>query len=127
MQRVPAETAYAESVGYSRAVRRAGVIEVSGTTALRRGEPTPRGAYDQARTALEIVVAALEALGGGVADVVRTRIFVVDMEANAQPVGRAHAEVFGELLPASSMYGVSALIAPELLVEIEATALLEQR
>jgi enamine deaminase RidA (YjgF/YER057c/UK114 family) len=116
MQRVPAGDPWEEHCGSSRACLRDGVIDVSGTTAA--GD----GAYDQATAALAAVLAAVEALGGGAGDVVRTRIFVVDIAANGEAVGRAHREVFGVVAPASGMYGVSELHHPELLVEIEATA-----
>ncbi len=100
----------------SRACRRDGVIEVSGTSAP--GE----SAYEQTRAALAEVLACVEALGGGAGDVVRTRIFVVDVTANGEAVGRAHREVLGAVGPASGVYGVAELHAPGLLVEIEATA-----
>jgi enamine deaminase RidA (YjgF/YER057c/UK114 family) len=92
------------------------VIEVSGTTAA--GD----GAYAQAREALAAVLAAVERLGGGAGDVVRTRIFVVDIQAHGEEVARAHREVFGVVGPASGVYGVAGLHRPQLLVEIEATA-----
>jgi enamine deaminase RidA (YjgF/YER057c/UK114 family) len=116
VQRIAAADAWEEHCGSSRACLRDGVIEVSATTA-------PGGsAYDQARTALEAVLAAVERLGGGAGDVVRTRIFVVDIAANGEAVGRAHREAFGVVGPAAGVYGVSGLHAPELLVAIEATA-----
>ncbi|MGI8801844.1 MAG: Rid family hydrolase [Solirubrobacteraceae bacterium] len=116
MQRIPAENPWEERLGASRACRRGGVIEVSGTTAP--GED----AYAQARDALAGVLAAVEALGGGAGGVVRTRIFVVDIAANGDDVGRAHSEVFGLVAPACGVYGVAGLRSPDLLVEIEATA-----
>jgi enamine deaminase RidA (YjgF/YER057c/UK114 family) len=118
VQRIPAENPWEEQLGSSRACRRDGVIEVSGTTAP--GET----AYDQARDALTGVLAAVEFLGGGAGDVVRTRIFVVDIAANGEAVGRAHREVFGVVAPATGVYGVAGLHRPDLLVEVEATALL---
>ncbi|MGI8557635.1 MAG: Rid family hydrolase [Solirubrobacteraceae bacterium] len=119
MQRVPGDNEYAERFGYSRAVRRAGVIEVAGTVAAGPD------AYSQAIAAMEKVIRSVESLGGGVADIIRTRMFVVDIARHAEDVGRAHAESFGLALPASAMYGVAALIAPGLLVEVEATAVLD--
>jgi enamine deaminase RidA (YjgF/YER057c/UK114 family) len=107
---------WGDRIGYSRAVRVGDLIEVAGTTAP--GD----SAYEQARAALGVVEAALQELGAAVADVVRTRMFVVDMETNAEDVGRAHGEVFGEIKPATAMYGVTGLLRPEMLVEIEATA-----
>lgn len=119
MQRVPGDNDYAERFGYSRAIRRGGVIEVSGTAAAGPD------AYSQAIAAMKNVIRSVEALGGGVADIVRTRMFVVDIARHAEAVGRAHAEAFGLALPATAMYGVTALIAPEMLVEVEATAVLD--
>ena len=69
------------------------------------------------------VVEALEALGGSASDVVRTRMFVVDIAANSEAIGLAHGEFFGTAMPAAAMLGVSALIDPGLLVEVEATAI----
>ena len=115
-ERVAAATEWAERYGYSRAVRAGDIIEVAGT--VGRGDT----AYEQARDALATIVAALGELGATPADVVRTRMFVVDVAANGDDVGRAHGEVFGEVRPATAMYGVAALISPEFVVEIEATA-----
>lgn len=125
VRRVEAGTQWGERFGYSRAVRRAGTIEVSGTTGLVDGKPVGPGAKEQAKRALELIVAGVEAVGGTIRDVARTRMFVVDIAANGEEVGRAHAEVFGEVRPATAMYEVTGLIQPDLLVEIEATALLE--
>ena len=105
-------------MGYSRAVRAGNLIEVAGTTAP--GD----SAYEQARTALEKIEAALGELGASLNDVVRTRMFVVDIERNGEDVGRAHGEVFAHIKPATAMYGVTGLLAPEMLVEIEASAVL---
>ena len=114
--RVPARNEWGDRIGYSRAVRASDVIEVAGTTAP--GDT----AYDQARAALETIDAALKELGASLDNVVRTRMFVVDIEANADEVGRAHGEVFADIKPATAMYGVTGLLRPEMLVEIEATA-----
>lgn len=94
------------------------MIEVAGTTAP--GD----SAHEQARAALDKIEAALAELGASLDDVVRTRIFVVDIERNGDEVGRAHGEVFAEVRPASAMYGVTGLLSSEMLVEIEATAVL---
>lgn len=104
--------------GYSRAVRCGNYIFVSGTTS--EGDD----AYAQAKGAIERIGTALEMAGGSLRDVVRTRMYVVDI-ANWEPVARAHKEAFGSIAPASTMVEVSALIAPDLLVEIEADALLD--
>jgi enamine deaminase RidA (YjgF/YER057c/UK114 family) len=121
VERVPAETEWAAPFGYSRAVRRGDVIEVAGTTAA--GEVEAMDAGEQARVAMRRVLDAIEALGGAAGDVVRTRMFVVDIAANHDAVGRAHGELFGAAMPAASMLGVTALIEPSLLVEVEATAI----
>jgi enamine deaminase RidA (YjgF/YER057c/UK114 family) len=102
-------------VGYSRVVRAGPHVWISGCTAEGL---TP---YDQARGALGVVLAALEKVGATAADVVRTRIYVTDI-ARWEEVGRAHGEVFGDVLPATSMVEVSALIEPRMTVEIEAEA-----
>ena len=114
--RIPARNEWGDRYGYSRAVRVGDLIEVAGTTAP--GD----SAYEQARAALASIDAALTELGASLANVARTRMFVVDIAANAEDVGRAHGEVFGDVKPATAMYGVTALLRPEMLVEIEATA-----
>ena len=109
-------------VGYSRAVRVGDTVHVAGTTAVRDGlVVAPGDAYRQAQVALEIVVAALADCGATPADVVRTRLYVTDIR-DWEAVGRAHGEVFADVRPASTMVQVGALIDPELLVEIEAEA-----
>lgn len=103
------------AVGYSRAVRTGPYVAVSGTTAA--GETVA----DQAREALRRIETALAEVGASLSDVVRTRIFVTDI-SRSQEVGAVHAEVFGGIRPAATMVEVSALISPELMVEIEADA-----
>ena len=113
------------TVGYSRAVRVGNVVEVAGTTALRDGAVVGEGdAYAQTVRALEIIGEALRAAGATFADVVRTRLFVVDIVRDQEAVGRAHGEVFGAIRPAATMVEVRRLIDARLLVEIEATAII---
>lgn len=110
-------------MGYSRAVRVGDTVHVAGTTAVRDGRVVGAGdAYTQARVALEIVCDALAECGASAADVVRTRIYVTDIGL-WEAVGRAHGELFADVRPASTMVQVAALIDPELLVEIEAEAI----
>ena len=112
-------------IGFSRAVRVGTRIEVSGTAPIRDGKTAGIGdAYTQTTVALAIIVAAVEQAGGTAADIVRTRIFLTDMSL-WRDAARAHGEVFGEIRPASSFIGTSALINPEWLVEIEASAELQ--
>ncbi|SEH83889.1 Enamine deaminase RidA, house cleaning of reactive enamine intermediates, YjgF/YER057c/UK114 family [Mycolicibacterium rutilum] len=112
---VSSDSPYEETVGYSRAVRTGPFVAVSGTT----------GAGDdvtsQARDALRRIETALRDAGASLADVVRTRMYVTDI-SHWRDVGAVHAEVFGSIRPAATMVEVSALIAPGLLVEIEADA-----
>ena len=117
---------WARTLGYSRAVRIGNVIEVSGTAAAGSdGEIlSPGDVYGQAREALKIIGAALAEAGGSFADVVRTRVYLIDAAA-WEEAGRAHGEVFAEVRPANTTMAVSGFIDPAILVEIEASAIVE--
>mgnify|MGYP000713571363 CR=1 FL=1 len=120
---VSSGTAWEPKVGYSRAVRVGPHVHVSGTTATDEdGAVVGETAYEQTATALSNVVSALERAGASVEDVVRTRLYVLDADA-WEDVGRAHAEVFGDVRPAATMVEVSRLVDPAMLVEVEATAI----
>ncbi|MDB4950754.1 MAG: hypothetical protein JWM27_3403 [Gemmatimonadetes bacterium] len=110
-------------VGYSRAVRIGPFVHVAGTTASDEtgAVVAPDDMYEQARYALRKIERALHEVGAGMGDVVRTRMFVTDIE-RWEDVGRAHGEFFRDVRPAATMVQVTALIDPQMLVEIEAEA-----
>ena len=112
-------------VGYSRAVRVGNVIEVAGTTAVDEDGNTvgANSSYEQTKFILAKIEKALTSAGASLKDVVRTRMFVTDI-SKWEEIGRAHGEFFRTIQPASTMVEVSKLISPELLVEIEVTAVL---
>jgi enamine deaminase RidA (YjgF/YER057c/UK114 family) len=114
-------------VGFSRAVRVGAQVNVSGATAFNKaGEIVSLGdAYGQTVQILKNIEAALNEAGATLAEVARTRIYVTNL-AEWEAVGRAHGEVFGKIRPATSMVEVKNLIAPEMLVEIEADAIVQQ-
>ena len=121
-------TSWEPVVGYSRAVKVDGRIWVSGTTStgsdgaiVGKGDP-----YAQAKQAIANIERALAAAGAVLADVVRTRIFVTDI-SHWQDIGRAHGEAFADIRPATTMVEVTRLIDPDMLVEIEADAVIIDR
>ena len=116
-------TEFEARIGYDRAVRVGDVVHVSGTLGIGPDGRPPEGAYAQSVASLERIQAALEAVGASLADVVRTRMYVVDVERHQFDVGRAHGEYFADVRPASTMIGIAGLVGPEFLVEIEVEAI----
>lgn len=124
-RRISSGAKWEDEVGYSRAVRVDDTVHVTGTAAVDEdGEPLDAGPYEQTVRALEIVAEALAAADASVDDVVRTRLFVTDID-DWEAIGRAHGEVFGDVRPATTMVEVSGLIDPVLCVEVEATAVVD--
>jgi len=114
-----------EIVGYSRAVKVGNVIEVTGTVAVDQGGKPVGGtsAYEQTKFAIQKIEKVLQQAGASLNDVVRTRMFVTDI-SRWEEYGKAHGEFFSAIKPCTSMIEVKALIEPDYLVEIEATAIL---
>jgi enamine deaminase RidA (YjgF/YER057c/UK114 family) len=125
-RRVGANRPWEAVVGYSRAVRVGNVIEVSGTAAAGPDGRiiAPGDLHGQAREALRIIGESLQELGATFTDVVRTRVLLADA-AGWEEAGRAHGEVFADVRPANTTVGVAGFIDPEILVEIEVTAIVE--
>ena len=114
-------------VGYSRAVKIGNVVEVTGTVAVDEHSELVGGdsAYEQTRFIIQKMQGILEKAGAGLKDVIRTRIFVTDI-SRWEEYGKAHGEFFHEIKPCTTMVEISRLISPEYLVEIEATAIIQE-
>lgn len=125
--RVSTGTEWEPRVGYSRAVRTGQQVHVSGTTATDEAGNivAPGDAAEQTRVALDIIASALAEAGASIDDVVRTRMYVTDID-QWEAIGEAHGEVFGDVRPAASMVEVSRLIDEDAVVEIEATAVVPE-
>ncbi|MCX6291711.1 MAG: RidA family protein [Bacteroidetes bacterium] len=117
-------TKWEKEVGYSRAVRVGNIIEIAGTTAVDGDEIIGAGdVYAQTKFIFEKIEKALEEAGGSMKDVVRTRMFVTDI-STWEKAGKAHREFFKDTRPATTLVEVKSLVHPDLLIEIEATAIL---
>ena len=124
MRSTASASPYEAAYGFSRAVRSGNRILVAGTAPVEPdGSSTPGDAAAQARRCFAIILTAIEELGGTAADVVRTRMYIID-PADADAVGAVHGELFRDVRPASTMVVISALLRPEWRIEIEAEALI---
>ena len=121
-QRTSSGSPFEAQFGFSRAIRVGNRIIVAGTGPIEDdGSSTQGGATEQANRCCALIVKAIESLGGRACDVVRTRMFLTDIDQQ-DAVGRVHARYFGDARPAATMVGVATLCRPEWLVEIEAEA-----
>lgn len=124
-QNVASNSPYEDLVGFSRAVRVGNHVSVSGTVGRGAdGSVVAGGVYEQAKQTIENIRVALEQSGASLSDVVRTRTYLVDIDTQ-DDFARAHREAFGEIRPASTLVEVSRLATPEMLVEIEADAIID--
>lgn len=122
--RVSSGAEWEDKVGYCRAVRIGNTIEVSGTTSVRDGKIVGVGdLYTQTKTCFDIIIKAIEEAGGKKEHIVRTRMFLTDL-SEWEEAGRAHGDYFKEIKPASTLLKVAGLIHDDMLIEVEATAII---
>jgi len=126
-QRFGSGSPYEPEYGFSRAIRVGNRVIVAGTAPIpRQGEEVAETAYRQMLRCGQIIVSVLQSAGASPADVVRTRMYLTNTE-DADEVGRAHREIFGEAVPAATMVGVAALVDPAWKVEVEVEAIVPPR
>lgn len=124
--RISTGSSWEPVVGYCRAIRVGNHVEIAGTTAVRDGQVVGIGdAYTQTVCVLEIIKESLEKVGATLADVIRTRMFVTHI-SQWEAIGKAHGEFFRDIRPVATMVEVKSLIDPELMVEIEAVAMVNE-
>jgi enamine deaminase RidA (YjgF/YER057c/UK114 family) len=124
---ISSNTIWEKKVGYSRAVRIDNTIEVAGTTALDGDKIiAPANPFKQMCFIIEKIEQALKQAGASLNDVIRTRMYITDI-GHAEEVGRAHEKYFGNIKPASTMIQISKLVNPDLLVEVEVTAIVSSQ
>jgi len=125
-QLISSGTKWEDIVGYSRAVRVGNVVEVAGTTAMDGDQLIGKDdVYAQSKFIFEKIEKVLHEAGASMAEVVRTRMYVTDI-SRWEEVGRAHGEFFRRIKPASTMVEISGLVNPDMLVEIEVTAIINE-
>lgn len=122
-QNVSSGSPFEPRYGFSRAVRSGNRVLVAGTAPIWPDDFVDPNPKTQARRCIQIMIEALEQAGGGVSDVIRTRMYITDAQ-HADPIGEAHGEVFGEIRPASTMVVVGGLLDSRWLVEMELEAVL---
>jgi len=122
-QNVPSDSPFAKVIGFSSAVKVGDMVFVAGMVGRDANARIVEGVYAQTKQAIENIAGALEAAGASLKDVVRTRLFVLDID-RLEDVARAHQEAFGSVMPVSTLVEVSRLATPEMLVEIEADAVI---